>query len=104
MTNTKEKTVHVITSVERRWRWSAFEKKAIVEESFEVGNTVSSVARKYDLSPSQVLRGGGRWRKGLWWGLALKKGYSQRVRTNKLLSALKGLKGCLGKRQRKCKF
>ena len=54
MTSTKEKPVHVITSVERRRRWSAFEKKAIVEESYEAGKTVSFVARKYGVSPSQL--------------------------------------------------
>jgi hypothetical protein len=32
MTNNKQEAVHVITSVERRRRWSVFEKKAIVEE------------------------------------------------------------------------
>lgn len=59
MTMSKEESVHVITSVERRRRWSSLEKKGIVEESMELGNTVSSVARKYELNPSQVFE----WRR-----------------------------------------
>lgn len=52
MTSAREKPVHVITSVERRRRWSVYEKKAIIEETYEPGQSVSSVARKYGLSLS----------------------------------------------------
>ena len=75
MTNTKEKPVHVITSVERRRRWSAFEKKAIVEESFEAGKTVSSVARQYGLSPSQLFA----WRRKMEEGALVGVGTEERV-------------------------
>ena len=36
--------VEIITSVQRRWRWTASEKVRIVEETFEPGMTVSFVA------------------------------------------------------------
>ncbi|WP_139357220.1 transposase [Leptospira alexanderi] len=36
--------VHVITSVQRRRRWSSPEKEQIVKETFEQGNSVSLVA------------------------------------------------------------
>ena len=54
MTSSKIDTVHVITSVERRRRWSTFEKKAIVEETYEGGKSVSYVARKHGIAASQV--------------------------------------------------
>ena len=54
MTGNNIDTVHVITSVQRRRRWSVFEKKAIVEETYEPGKSVSYVARKHGISASQV--------------------------------------------------
>jgi transposase len=75
MTSTKEKPVHVITSVERRRRWSAYDKKAIVEESYEAGKTVSSVARKYGLSPSQLFA----WRRKMEEGALIGVGTEERV-------------------------
>ena len=54
MTINKKETVHVITSVERRRRWSIYEKKAIVEETYEQGKSVSYVARKHGIAASQV--------------------------------------------------
>lgn len=47
----KEEIIHVITSVERQRRWTAHEKKAIVEETYEAGKGVSYVARKYKIWP-----------------------------------------------------
>lgn len=46
--------VEVISSVQRRRRWAPAEKKAMVEETYEQGHSVSYVARKYGLSPSQL--------------------------------------------------
>jgi transposase len=46
--------VEIITSVQRRRRWSPGEKKAIVEETEQPGMSISSVARKYGLHPSQL--------------------------------------------------
>ncbi|WP_010304145.1 transposase [Candidatus Odyssella thessalonicensis] len=54
MTRSKVEQIEVITSSERRRRWSAFEKKTIVEETYEMGKSVSYVARKHGLSPSQL--------------------------------------------------
>lgn len=53
--------VEVITSVQRRRRWSLSEKQAMVEESNQPGMNVSVVARKYGVHPNQLFR----WRK-LW--------------------------------------
>jgi len=51
--------IEVITSVQRRRRWSAAEKKAMVREAEQPGMSISSVARKYGIHPNQVFR----WRK-----------------------------------------
>jgi transposase len=58
MTRTND-PVHVITSVERRRRWSPAEKKAIVEETYQPGMSVSAVARKYGIFPTQLFQ----WRR-----------------------------------------
>jgi transposase len=52
-------TIQVITSIERRRRWSAQDKKALVAETEQPGMSVSAVARKYGIHPNQLFR----WRK-----------------------------------------
>ena len=46
--------VEIITSVQRRRRWTATEKVRIVEETFEPGMTVSLVARRHGVAPNQL--------------------------------------------------
>jgi len=46
--------VEVITQVQRRRRWSAIEKKQIIEETYQPGHSVSYVARKHGISPAQL--------------------------------------------------
>src|SRR6185312_13791076 len=58
MTVTKER-VEVITSVQRRRRWSAEEKVAIVQETYSPGMSVSLVARRHGVAPNMVFR----WRR-----------------------------------------
>ena len=43
--------VEIITSVQRRRRWTASEKVRIVEETFEPGMRVSLVARRHGVAP-----------------------------------------------------
>jgi transposase len=50
----RPRRIEVITGVERRRKWSAQEKAAIVAESLAEGAVVSEVARRHGLSPSQV--------------------------------------------------
>ncbi len=52
-------SIEVITSVQRRRRWTLAEKLRAVEELNVPGMTVSYVARKYGISPSLLFR----WRK-----------------------------------------
>ena len=53
MTNAADR-VEIITSVQRRRRWTASEKVRIVEETFEPGMTVSLVARRHGVAPNQL--------------------------------------------------
>jgi len=53
MTNPSNR-VEVITSVQRRRRWTASEKVRMVEETFEPGMTVSLVARRHGVAPNQL--------------------------------------------------
>ena len=46
--------IEVITGVERRRKWTAQEKAAIVAESLAEGAIVSEVARRHGLNPQQV--------------------------------------------------
>jgi transposase len=46
--------VEVITSVERRRRWSAAEKEQLVAAALEAGASVSSIAREAGIHPSQL--------------------------------------------------
>mgnify|MGYP000977016590 FL=1 len=63
MTSSRKKrdmeTVEVITTVQRRRRWTAQEKKRIVEEAEQPGMSISFVARQYGIHPNQLFS----WRK-----------------------------------------
>jgi len=65
-------TIKVITSIQRRRRWSAEEKRAIVEEAEQPGMSISAAARKYDINPNQLFN----WRRLMRQGAleAVKKG------------------------------
>lgn len=57
MTNVPEtpvSRVEVITSVQRRRRWTAAEKVRLVEETSQPGMSVSFVARRAGIAPSQL--------------------------------------------------
>jgi hypothetical protein len=52
-------TVEVLTSVERRRRWSREEKLRIVAESAQSGRTTSQVARDHGIALGSYSSGGG---------------------------------------------
>ena len=70
--------VEVITSVERRRRWSPAEKQQLVAASLEPGASVSAVAREAGIHPGQLYG----WRRQLRWlrKLALRRCGSRRIR------------------------
>jgi transposase len=57
MTNASDR-VEIITSVQRRRRWTASEKVRMLEETFEPGMTASSVARRHCVAPNQLFTWG----------------------------------------------
>jgi transposase len=58
-TSNGKPTVEVITSVERRRRWTKEEKLALVRQTYEPGQTVSMVSRQAGVASSQLFQ----WRK-----------------------------------------
>jgi transposase-like protein len=50
----KSEQVEVITSVQRRRRWAAEEKVALVQETYAPGMSVSLVARRHGIAPNQL--------------------------------------------------
>jgi transposase len=48
--------VEIITGPERRRRWSAEQKRAIVAESLAPGAVVTEIARRMDICPGQIYR------------------------------------------------
>lgn len=52
-------TVEVLSGVQRRRRWTAEQKKAMVLEAEQPEMSVSAVARKYEVHPNQLFR----WRR-----------------------------------------
>jgi transposase-like protein len=52
----KIEQVEVITSVQRRRRWSADEKAAVVQETYAPGMSISLVARRHGIAPNQLFR------------------------------------------------
>jgi len=46
--------IEVITSVQRRRRWTPSEKLAMVDETYDAGASVSSVARRHGVAPNQL--------------------------------------------------
>ncbi len=81
--------IEVITSVERRRRWAPAEKMAIVEETYEPGHSVSSVARKHGMAPSQLFA----WKRQMEAGALTAVGSEERVvPESELKSALDRIK------------
>lgn len=55
----------IIQSTNKRRRWTAYEKQQIVQETYNPGVTVSFIARKHGIPPSQLFY----WRKLMDWTL-----------------------------------
>jgi len=98
ITSDNPQRVEVITSVERRRRWAPAEKKAIVDETYLPGMSVSAVARKYGIPPSQVFY----WRRRMEDGALTGVGSEERVvaesELKKALDRIKRLEQLLGQK------
>jgi transposase len=58
ISNTSD-SIEIICSTQKRKRWTAIEKRLIVQETYLPGATVSYIARKHGIPPSQLFY----WRK-----------------------------------------
>lgn len=75
MTITKGEKIEVITSKQSRRRWAPSEKRAIVQETYESGVTLSLVARRHGIPPSQLFY----WRRRIEDGPLTAVGSEERV-------------------------
>jgi len=90
--------IEVITSVQRRRRWSPEEKRAILEEAEQPGNSLSAVARKYGVNPNQLFH----WRKLMREGALIAVGADDQVvpasEVKQLKAQIRELERLLGKK------
>jgi transposase len=98
MTINKKETVHVITSVERRRRWSIYEKKAIVEETYEQGKSVSYVARKHGIAASQVFLWRRKMEEGALVGVSCQENVIPETEYRQAIDRIKRLERLLGQK------
>jgi len=90
--------IEVITSVQRRRRWSPEEKRAILEEAELPGNSLSAVARKYEVNPNPLFH----WRKRMREGALVAVGADEHVvpasEAKQLKARIRELERLLGKK------
>ncbi len=90
--------IEVITSVQRRRRWSAQQKMQMVEEAEQPGNSISSVARKYEVHPNQLFT----WRRLMHDGALSAVGAEEQVvplsEVKELKAEIRELQRLLGKK------
>ena len=97
-TSSNHPPTEVITSVQRRRRWAPAEKKAVVMETYGPGMTVSYVARKHGIAPSQLFY----WRRRMDEGAIMAVGSEESVvpesQVKELEKRIKRLEQLLGKK------
>ncbi len=90
--------VEVITSVQRRRYFSAEQKRTMVEEAELPGNSMSSVARKYEVHPNQLFK----WRRLMHQGALVAAGSEESVvplsEVRQLKAHIRELERLLGKK------
>jgi transposase len=90
--------VEVITSVQRRRRFTPEQKRAIIEEAEQPGSSMSIVARKYGINPSQVFK----WRRLMQEGALVAAGAEEQVvplsEVKELRAEIRELQRLLGKK------
>lgn len=97
MTITNDKLVEVVT-VGRKRRWSLPEKKAIIEETYQSGMTVSYVARKHGIYPSQLFYWRKRYEDGALTGIKSSSGVAPKAKVDELEKRIKQLECVLGRK------
>lgn len=90
--------VEVVTSVQRRRRWSPEQKLEIVKQTNEPGNSVSLVARQFGITAAQLFQ----WRKAYLQGSLMAVGANETVvpasELQEAMRRIKRLEGALGRK------
>ena len=98
MSSATPSRVEVVTSVQRRRRWTPEQKLEIVKQTNEPGNSVSIVARQFGITAAQLFQ----WRKAYLQGSLMAVGANETVvpasELQEAMRRIKQLEGALGRK------
>ena len=98
MSSATPNRVEVVTSVQRRRRWTPEQKLEIVKQTNEPGNSVSMVARQFGITAAQLFQ----WRKAYLQGSLMAVGANETVvpasELQEGMRRIKQLEGALGRK------
>ena len=98
MSSATPSRVEVVTSVQRRRRWTPEQKLEIVKQTNEAGSSVSMVARQFGISAAQLFQ----WRKAYLQGSLMAVGANETVvpasELQDAMRRIKQLEGALGRK------
>ena len=98
MSSAASTRVEVVTSVQRRRRWSPEQKLEIVKQTNEPGSSVSMVARQFGITAAQLFQ----WRKAYLQGSLMAVGANETVvpasELQEAMRRIKQLEGALGRK------
>ena len=98
MSSATPRRVEVVTSVQRRRRWTPEQKLEIVKQTNEPGSSVSMVARQFGISAAQLFQ----WRKAYLQGSLMAVGANETVvpasELQEAMRRIKQLEGALGRK------
>ena len=98
MSSATPRRVEVVTSVQRRRRWTSEQKLEIVKQTNEAGSSVSMVARQFGISAAQLFQ----WRKAYLQGSLMAVGANETVvpasELQEAMRRIKQLEGALGRK------
>ena len=98
MSSATPSRVEVVTSVQRRRRWTPEQKLEIVKQTNEPGSSVSMVARQFGITAAQLFQ----WRKAYLQGSLMEVGCNETVvpasELREAMRRIKQLEGALGRK------
>jgi transposase len=98
MSSATPSRVEVVTSVQRRRRWTPEQKLEIVKQTNEPGSSVSMVARQFGITAAQLFQ----WRKAYLQGSLMAVGANENVvpasELQEAMRRIKQLEGALGRK------
>ena len=104
MSSIRPNRVEVVTSVQRRRRWTPEQKLEIVKQTNDPGSSVSLVARQHGLTAAQLFQ----WRKAYLEGSLVAVGANETVvpasELQEAMRRIKQLEGALGRKTLRTRF